>query len=92
MLQLVLATPSAFCCREKPTERADGREISAVLVDVRVPIQGNGNYSIGTFNGTMFKEETKRRPCDVGPNFYATQSWHNNDTGDGRRVQTAWMR
>lgn len=57
-----------------------------------VLIQGNGNYSIGTFNGTEFKEETGRRPCDVGPNFYATQSWHNTDTGDGRRVQTAWMR
>ncbi len=57
-----------------------------------VLIQGNGNYSIGTFNGTEFKEETTRRPCDVGPNFYATQSWHNNGTGDGRRVQTAWMR
>lgn len=57
-----------------------------------VLIQGNGNYSIGTFNGREFKEETPRRPCDVGPNFYATQSWHNNDTGDGRRIQTAWMR
>lgn len=57
-----------------------------------VLIQGNGNYSIGTFNGVEFKEETPRRPCDVGPNFYATQSWHNTDTGDGRRIQTAWMR
>lgn len=57
-----------------------------------VLIQGNGNYSIGTFNGTEFKEETGRRPCDVGPHFYATQSWHNTDTGDGRRIQTAWMR
>jgi len=57
-----------------------------------VLIQGNGNYSIGTFNGVEFKEETARQPCDVGPNFYATQSWHNTDTGDGRRIQTAWMR
>ena len=57
-----------------------------------VLIQGNGNYSTGTFNGTEFKEETKRFACDAGPNFYATQSWHNMDTGDGRRVQTAWMR
>ena len=57
-----------------------------------VLIQGNGNYSIGTFNGTEFKEETERHPCDVGPNFYATQSWHNNETGDGRRIQVAWMR
>jgi fructan beta-fructosidase len=57
-----------------------------------VLIQGNGNYSIGTFNGTEFKEETKRRPCDVGPNFYATQSWHGTENLDGRRIQTAWMR
>jgi sucrose-6-phosphate hydrolase SacC (GH32 family) len=57
-----------------------------------VLIQGNGNYSIGSFNGLEFKEETGRRPCDVGPNFYATQTWANTDTGDGRRIQTAWMR
>lgn len=57
-----------------------------------VLIQGNGNYSIGTFDGVEFKEETERHPCDVGPNFYATQTWANNETGDGRRIQTAWMR
>jgi len=57
-----------------------------------VLIQGNGNYSIGTFDGTEFKEETGRRACDVGPNFYATQTWANTETGDGRRIQTAWMR
>jgi len=57
-----------------------------------VLIQGNGNYSIGTFDGHEFKEETKRFACDLGPNFYATQSWHNTDTGDGRRIQVAWMR
>jgi sucrose-6-phosphate hydrolase SacC (GH32 family) len=57
-----------------------------------VLIQGNGNYSIGTFDGTMFKEETARYACDIGPNFYATQTWANTDTGDGRRIQAAWMR
>ncbi len=57
-----------------------------------VLIQGNGNYSAGTFNGVEFKEETGRRPCDVGPNFYATQTWNNTGTGDGRRIQAAWMR
>ena len=57
-----------------------------------VLVQGNGNCSIGSFNGTEFKEETPRRPCDVGPHFYATQSWHNTETGDGRRIQAAWMR
>ena len=58
-----------------------------------VLIQGNGKYSVGTFDGTEFKEESKRFPCDVG-DFYATQSWHNTDSpgGDGRRVQAAWMR
>jgi sucrose-6-phosphate hydrolase SacC (GH32 family) len=57
-----------------------------------VLIQGSGNYSVGTFDGVEFKEEGPRRPCDIGPNFYATQSWANTDTGDGRRIQAAWMR
>jgi fructan beta-fructosidase len=57
-----------------------------------VLIQGNGNYSIGNFDGREFNEETGRYPCDVGPNFYATQTWGNTETGDGRRIQTAWMR
>lgn len=60
-----------------------------------VLIQGNGRYSVGTFDGRKFTEESSRLPCDVGPHFYATQSWHNNDVargGDGRRIQTAWMR
>jgi sucrose-6-phosphate hydrolase SacC (GH32 family) len=57
-----------------------------------VLIQGSGKYSIGTFDGTEFKEETERYSCDIGPNFYATQTWGNVETGDGRRIQTAWMR
>jgi fructan beta-fructosidase len=57
-----------------------------------VMIQGNGNYSIGSFNGVEFKEETARYACDIGPTFYATQTWGNTETGDGRRIQAAWMR
>lgn len=57
-----------------------------------VLIQGSGHYSIGTFDGKEFKEETPRLTCDLGPNFYATQSWANTETGDGRRIQAAWMR
>ena len=57
-----------------------------------VLIQGNGNYSIGTFDGIEFKEETGRYACDIGPNFYATETWANTETGDGRRIQAAWMR
>ncbi len=56
-----------------------------------VLVQGNGKYSIGTFDGTEFREEVGRFPCDLG-DFYATQTWHNTETGDGRRIQAAWMR
>jgi levanase/fructan beta-fructosidase len=57
-----------------------------------VLIQGNGQYSIGSFDGDEFKEEGGRHACDLGPNFYATQTWANTETGDGRRIQAAWMR
>jgi levanase/fructan beta-fructosidase len=57
-----------------------------------VLIQGSGQYSAGSFDGAGFKEETGRYSCDIGPNFYATQTWSNTDTGDGRRIQAAWMR
>ena len=57
-----------------------------------VLIQGDGKYSIGSFDGIEYKEETPRLVCDIGPHFYATQSWENTATGDGRRIQTAWMR
>lgn len=57
-----------------------------------VLIQGDGKYSLGSFNGIKFTPETGRYVCDIGPNFYATQTWNNTDTGDGRRIQAAWMR
>ena len=57
-----------------------------------VLIRGNGKYSVGSFDGTQFKEETEQFDSDAGPNFYATQSWGNTETGDGRRIQAAWMR
>jgi fructan beta-fructosidase len=57
-----------------------------------VLVRGNGMYSIGSFDGTRFTEETAQLPSDTGANFYATKTWANTETGDGRRVQTAWMR
>ncbi len=57
-----------------------------------VVVQGSGSYSIGTFDGMEFKTEGPRLHCDIGPNFYATQTWANTETGDGRRIQAAWMR
>jgi sucrose-6-phosphate hydrolase SacC (GH32 family) len=56
-----------------------------------VMVQGNGKYTLGTFDGTKFVEETPRLACDLGPHFYATQTWSNTETDDGRRVQVAWM-
>jgi len=40
-----------------------------------VLVRGNGKYSIGDFDGARFVPETGQLPCDLGPNFYATQSW-----------------
>jgi fructan beta-fructosidase len=80
--------PDSFECPdlfELPVD-GDRNHIKWVL------IQGNGQYSIGRFDGAEFKEETGRFACDIGPNFYATQTWANTETGDGRRIQAAWMR
>ncbi|RZU20001.1 fructan beta-fructosidase [Kribbella rubisoli] len=71
-------------------------------------VRGDGRYSIGTFDGHTFVEETPQLQVDGGPHFYATQSWaapgggphlHAPQgwaaAGDGttpRRIQLAWMR
>jgi fructan beta-fructosidase len=57
-----------------------------------VLVRGNGKYSIGEFDGAKFTPETDQLPCDLGANFYATQSWGDIDGQPGRRVQIAWMR
>jgi len=57
-----------------------------------VLVRGDGKYTVGEFDGEKFTEETAQRPCDFGPNFYATQSWGNIAGQQGRRVQIAWMR
>jgi levanase/fructan beta-fructosidase len=56
-----------------------------------VVVRGNGKYSVGQFDGVKFTEETPQIPGDSGPNFYAAQTWENMKTGDGRRIQIAWM-
>jgi levanase/fructan beta-fructosidase len=47
---------------------------------------------VGSFDGVRFTAETARTRSDAGANFYATQTWNNTETGDGRRIQAAWMR
>lgn len=80
--------PHSFECPDLFELPVDGDPAKKKWVLVR----GDGKYSTGTFDGTAFKEESAQLPCDVGPNFYATQTWENTSTGDGRRVQVAWMR
>ena len=56
-------------------------------------VHADGRYSLGSFNGTRFTEETPRYLSDIGGNnFYATQTFDNTDKADGRRIQLAWMR
>ena len=56
-------------------------------------IHADGKYSLGSFNGTDFTEETPRLLSDIGGEaFYAAQTFENVQTGDGRRIQLAWMR
>jgi sucrose-6-phosphate hydrolase SacC (GH32 family) len=80
--------PNSFECPDFFQLPLDGDKSQLKWVLVR----GNGRYSIGSFDGTKFTEETKQLSSDAGPNFYATQSWGNTNTGDGRRIQAAWMR
>ncbi|TDW17553.1 glycoside hydrolase family 32 protein [Kribbella kalugense] len=57
-----------------------------------VLVRGDGRYSIGSFDGRTFVEETGQLQVDGGPHFYATQSWAAGSTAEPRRIQVAWMR
>jgi len=52
---------------------------------------GNGNYYIGTFDGSSFQAESDVLRADLGANFYAAQTWSDIPESDGRRIQIAWM-
>ena len=56
-----------------------------------VVMNGNGQYTVGSFDGSTFKPETPKRLVCGGPNYYATQTWNNMEDADGRRIQLAWM-
>ena len=49
----------------------------------------NGNYMIGSFDGTAFKPETKVIQGEFGNNYYAAMTW--SDVPDGRCIIIAWM-
>jgi sucrose-6-phosphate hydrolase SacC (GH32 family) len=46
-------------------------------------------YWLGTFDGTTFTPEAGPLQGDLGPHFYAAQTWNNVDR---RCIQIAWMR
>jgi fructan beta-fructosidase len=51
----------------------------------------NGNYRLGTFDGTAFKPETPPIRSLWGANDYAAQTYSDIPAGDGRRIQISWM-
>jgi sucrose-6-phosphate hydrolase SacC (GH32 family) len=51
----------------------------------------NGNYRLGTFDGTTFKPETDVIRSLWGANDYAAQTWSDIPKSDGRRIQISWM-
>jgi sucrose-6-phosphate hydrolase SacC (GH32 family) len=52
---------------------------------------GNGNYIVGSFDGTQFKRESGPHRFEHGSNFYAAQTYSDIPSADGRRIQIAWM-
>ena len=51
----------------------------------------NGNYLLGSFDGTTFKPETEILKSRWGTNCYASQTYSDIPDEDGRRIQIAWM-
>ena len=52
----------------------------------------NGKYKIGNFDGKKFTIEQDFRTYDNGGAFYASQTYNNIPTADGRRIQIGWAR
>ncbi len=49
-------------------------------------------YWVGTFDGHVFvadHDDSVERWADIGPDFYAAQTWNENP--DGRRIWIGWM-
>ena len=51
----------------------------------------NGNYLVGTFDGTEFHPETDVLRADHGKSFYAAQTWFGLPEHPRRCIQIAWM-
>lgn len=53
---------------------------------------GSGEYLVGHFDGSEFRRETDAIPFHYGNCFYASQTFNNIPSSDGRRIQIAWGR
>ncbi len=51
----------------------------------------NGQYKIGTFDGTKFTPETGPYEMDWGRNWYASQMFSDIPATDGRTINISWM-
>lgn len=51
----------------------------------------NGNYRLGTFDGTKYQPETEPLKSLWGGNDYAAQTYSDIPATDGRRIQISWM-
>jgi sucrose-6-phosphate hydrolase SacC (GH32 family) len=52
----------------------------------------SGTYLLGQFNGTTFTPDSNAtHKMDVGPNFYAAQTFYRRNFPDGRVIQMPWM-
>ena len=56
-----------------------------------VLLAANGEYAIGTFDGTKFSPEHSKLPGHRGRGFYAPQTFSDIPKRDGRRIQIGWF-
>ena len=51
----------------------------------------SSEYSVGSFDGSVFTPETPKLPGHRGQGFYAAQTFSDVPAADGRRVQIGWF-
>ncbi len=56
-----------------------------------VLLGANGEYAIGTFDGTKFTSEQTKLTSHRGRGFYAPQTFSDIPKRDGRRIQIGWF-
>jgi levanase/fructan beta-fructosidase len=57
-----------------------------------IVVNGDAKYSVGDFDGKLFKPSTGKKTGDWGGAVYATQTFNNMPQNDPRRIQLAWLR